>query len=195
MIITHITNQQIIWTPGKTLAVPDPLSGKFSLKDLNGYQLAHKEFPMDIRLFNQNVHEFQSLIDHNRSADDANDIFYPIVSTHPGETKALHLKKDGNDMICTIFALKWPKVLSNVSDFFGQGKNNNNSSKSQASPMVVEAKVHGNFHSEIESNSEDSEDEVSVKDLVIYQDILNSPNKHAIMLYHPLVLYMTYKRL
>ena len=41
------------------------------------------------------------MIDQNGAADDAEDDFCPIVCTHLGETKRLHLKNDCNDMICT----------------------------------------------------------------------------------------------
>ena len=129
MIITQFTNLQIIWTPGKNLAFPDLLSRSVSLKDLNGHQLAHKEIPKDIRFFDQSGHEVQYLIDHNSSADVGNDDFYPIVCTHLGETKALHLKNDGIEMICTFFDSKSPKALFNVSDSFREGKNVNNRRK------------------------------------------------------------------
>ena len=150
------------------------LSRNVSLKDLNGHQLAHKESPKDIRFFNQSGHEVQYLIDHNSPADDGNDDFYPIVCTHLGETKALHLKNDGTEMICTIFDSKSPKALFNVSDSFREGRNINNRRKWQALPMVVEAEVHENYYSKIESDSEISDDEVSDKDLALNQEIEES---------------------
>ena len=79
VIITQFTNLQINWTPGKHLVFPDLLSRNVPLKDLNGHQLTHKEIPKDIRFFNQSGHEVQYLIDHNSSADDGNEDFYPIV--------------------------------------------------------------------------------------------------------------------
>ena len=176
MIITQFTNLQIIWTPGKNLAFPDLLSRNVSLKDLNGYQLAQKEIPKDIRFFNQSGHEVQFLIDHNSpaAADNGNDDFYPIVCTHLGETKALHLKNDGTEMICTIFDSKSAKALYNVSNSLREGKNINNRRKWQAPPMVVEAEVHENYYSEIESDSEISDDEASDEDLVLNQEIEES---------------------
>ena len=84
----------------------------------------------------------QCLIDHSRSADDGNESFYPIVCSHLGETKALHLKNDDTEMICTIFDSKSPNALSNVSDSFQQGKNINSRRKWQAPPKVVEAEIH-----------------------------------------------------
>ena len=133
--------------------------------------MAHKEIPKDIRFFNQSGHEVQYLIDHNSPADDGNDDFYPIVCTHLGETKALHPKNDGTEMICTIFDSKSPKALYNVSDSFREGKNINNRRKWQAPPMVVEAEVHENYYSEIESDSEISDDEASDEDLALNQEI------------------------
>ena len=141
------------------------------MKDLNGHQLAHKEIPKDIRFFNQSGNEVQYLFDHNSSADDKNDDFYPIVCTHLGETKALHLKIDGTEMICTIFDSKSPKALLNVSDSLREGKNINNRRKWQAPPMLVEAEVHEYYYSEIESDSEISDDEASDEDLALNQEI------------------------
>ena len=174
VIITQFTNLQIIWTPGKNLAFPDILKRNVSLRDLNGHQLTHKEIPKHIRFFNQSGHEAQYLIDHNSSADDGNDDFYPIICTHLGETKALHLKNDGTEMICTIFDSKSPKALFNVSDSFREGKNINKRRKRQSPPMVVEAEVHENNYSEIESDSEISDNEASDEDLALNQEIEDS---------------------
>ena len=174
VIITQLTNLQIIWTPGKNLAFPDLLSRNVPLKDLNGHQLVHKEIPKDIRFFKESGHEVQYLIDHNSSADDGNDNFYPIVSTHLGETKALHLKNDGTDMICTIFDSKSPEVLFNVSDSFREGKNINNRRKRQAPPLVVESEDREKYYSEIESDSEISDNEASDEDLALNKEIEDS---------------------
>ena len=150
------------------------LSRNVSSKDLNGHQLEHKEIPKDIRFFNQSRHEVQDLIDHNSPADDGNDDFYPIVCTHLCETKALHLKNDGTEMICTIFESKSPKALFIISDSFREGKNINSRRKWQAPPMIVEAEVHENYYSEIESDSETSKDEASDEDLALNQEIEES---------------------
>ena len=130
--------------------------------------MAHKEIPKDIRFFNQNGHEVDYLIDHNSSADDGNDDLYPIVCTY------LHLKTDGTQMICTIFDSKSPKPLFNVSDSVREGKNNNNRRQGQAPPMLVEAKVHENSYSKIESDSEISDYEASDEDLALNQEIEES---------------------
>ena len=174
MIITQFTNLQIIWIPGKKLAFPDLLTRNLSLKDLNGHQLAHIEIPKDISFFNQSGHDVQYLIDQNSSADDGNDDFYPIVCTQLGETKAFHLNNDGTEMICTIFDSKSPKPLFIVSDSFREGKNINNIRKWQAPAMLVEAEVHEVSYSEIESDSEVSEDEASDVDLALGQEIQES---------------------
>ena len=136
--------------------------------------MAHKEILNDIRFFNPSGHEVQYLIDHNGSADDVNDNFYPIVCTHQGEAKALHLKNDGTDMICTIFDSKSPKALFNVSESFREDKNIDNRRKWQAPPMVVEAEVHENSYCEIESDSGISDNEASDEDLALNQEIEDS---------------------
>ena len=66
-------------------------------------------------------------------------IFLSHFCTHLGETKALHLKNDGTEMVCTFFELKSPKALFDVSDFFLECKNLNNRRKWQTPSMVVEA--------------------------------------------------------
>ena len=118
VIFTQFTNLQIIWTPGKNLAFPDLLSRNVSLKDLNGHQLAHKEVPKYIIIFNQRGHEVQYLNDHNSSADNRNDDFYPINCTHAGKTKAPHNENDGTHMTYTIFDSKSTKAFFNVSGSF-----------------------------------------------------------------------------
>ena len=120
------------------------MSKNVSLKDLNRHQLAHKEIPNDIRLFNQNAREVQYFINHNSSADDGNDNSNPIVCTHLGKTKALHLKNDGTDLISSIFDSKSSKTLFDVSDSFRESKNINHRQNRQAPSMVVEAEVHEN---------------------------------------------------
>ena len=174
MIITQFTNFQILWTPGKNLAFSDLLSRNVSLKDLNGHHMAHKEIPKDIRFINQNGHEVHYLIDHHSSADDGNDDFYPFVLTHLVETKALHLKNGGTEMICTIFNSKSPKPLFNVSDSCPEGKNINNRRKWQAPPMVVVAEVHENYYSEIDFGSKSSDNEASDEDLALNQEVEDS---------------------
>ena len=174
MIITQFTNLQIVWTPGKYLAIPDLLSRNVSLKDLNGHQLLHKEIPKDIKFFSQSGHEVQYLIDHNSPAESANDDFYPIICTHLGETKKLHLKNDGTDLICTIYDPNSPKALFDVSDSLREGKDINIRRKWQDPPMVVEADVHENYYSEIYSGNDNSDNEVSDEDAQMDQEVMNA---------------------
>ena len=61
-----------------------------------------------------------------------------------------------------------------IHDIFGEGKNINNRRKWQAPPMVVEAEVHENYYSEIESDSESSDNEASDEDLTLNQEIEES---------------------
>ena len=171
VIITQLTNLKIIWTPGNDLAFPDLLSRNVSLKDLTGHQLVHKEIPKGIRFFNQSGYEVQYLLGHKSSADDGTDDIYPFVCTHRGARKTFNPKNDGTEMICTIYGSNSPKVLFNISDSFGEGKNINNRRKWQAPPMVVEAEVHENYYSEIESDSEIRDNEAYNEDLVLNQAI------------------------
>ena len=180
VISIQFTNLQITWTPGKKIALPDLLSRNVSLKDLNGHQLTHKEIPKDNKFFNQSGHEVQYLIDHNSPADDENDDFYPLVCTHLGETKAFHLKNDGTETICTIFDSKSPEAPFNISDSFREGKNINNRRKWQAPPMAVEAEVHENYYSEIDSDSEISDNEASDEDFDLNQEIEDSRKTNLI---------------
>ena len=135
------------------------------------YGLLHKEIPKDIKFFSQSGHEVQYLIDQNSPAESANDDFYPINCTHLGETKKLHLKNDGTDLICTAYDPNSPKALSDVSDSFREGKDINIRRKWQAPPMVVEADVHENYYSEIDSGNDNSDNEVSDEDSQMDQEV------------------------
>ena len=141
---------------------------------MNYHQFAQKEILKDIRFFNQSGQEIQKPIDHNSSADDGNDNFYPIVCTYLCETKAFHLKNDGTEMIFTIFDSKTPKVLFNVSLSLREGKNINNRRKWQTPPLVVEAEVQENYYSKIEPDSELTDNEAFVEDLDFNQEIKDS---------------------
>ena len=77
-------------------------------------------------------------------------------------------------MACTVFDSKSPKALFNVSDSFREGKNINNRQKWQAPPIVVEAEVHENYYSEIESDSEISDDEATDEDFALNQEVEDS---------------------
>ena len=96
--------------------------------------------PKDVRFINPNRHEVQNLVDHEISADDRNDDFYPIVRTYPGEIKTLHLKNDNTDMICTNIDSRSPKAFFNVSDSFREGKNIYKTRKWQAPPTLWKQK-------------------------------------------------------
>ena len=61
-----------------------------------------------------------------------------------------------------------------IHDFFREGKNINNRRKWKAPPMVVEGEVHENCYSEIESDSESSDNEASDEDLTLNQEIEES---------------------
>ena len=77
-------------------------------------------------------------------------------------------------MACTIFDSKSPKALFNVSDSFRDGKNINNRQKWQAPPIVVEAEARENYYSEIESDSEISDDEATDEDFALNQEVEDS---------------------
>ena len=91
-------------------------------------------------------------------------------------------------MICTIFDSKSPRAPFNVSDSFREGNNINNRRKWQAPPMVVEAEVHENYYSKIESDSEISDNEASDEDLALNQKIEDS-QKQFLVIPHPFFSY------
>ena len=157
VIITQFTKLQISWTPGKNLAFPNLLSRKISLKDLNGHhQLADKEVSKNITSTNEADMKFNTSLTTTALLMLEMTVFIPLFA-HVFETETLHLKDDGTEMISTIFDSKSPKVLPDVSDSFREGKNINFRRKTQAPPMVVEAEVHEKFYSEIEFDTEISD--------------------------------------
>ena len=131
------------------------------MTDLNGHQLAPKDIPKDIRFLNQNGHEVQYLIDHKSFADDGKDDFFPIFCTHICESRV-------------IFDSKSCKAFLNVSDFSREGKNINTGRKWQAPLMVMEAEVHEDYYSAIESDSEISDNEASNEDIALSQEVEDS---------------------
>ena len=139
-------------------------------------QLPHEEIPKGIRSFNRSGLKIQLLIDHNRSGDDdGNDIFHPIVCTHLGETKALHREFDATEMMCIILTPSQLKFLK-ISDSFREGKNIINGRKWWAPPMVLEAEIHENYCSIIESNTEISDNEAYAEKFALNQEIEDSQN-------------------
>ena len=92
-------------------------------------------------------------------------------------------RNDGIDMVCTIFDSKLPKVLFNVSGSLREGKNINKRRKWQTPPMVVEAEVHENYYSEVETDNGGSDTEVSHKDVVLDREYASSQGtrSHAIL--------------
>ena len=76
-------------------------------------------------------------------------------------------------MICKTLDCKSPKALLFVSDSFREGKNIDKRGKWQVPPRVVEAS-HENFYSGTDSDSEDSDKEVSDQDLILDREIVAS---------------------
>ena len=66
-----------------------------------------------------------------------------------------------------VFDSKLPEIFSNISDSFPEGKNINKRRERKTAPMVVEAEVHEKYYSEIETDSEESDYEISDEDLFL----------------------------
>ena len=124
-----------------------------------------------MKFFSLNRHEVQNLTGHSSPTDSCKDKFFSIIWTHFGETKKLHFKNDGTDLICTTHDPNTSKALFNVSDSFQEGRNINNRRKWQAPPRVVEAEVQENCYFGNRSDSEDSYAEISDEHLVLHREI------------------------
>ena len=178
----------------KKLEFPELLSKNVSLKHLNDHQLAHKEILKGIRFFIQNGQEVQKLIGHICSVDDAKDDIYPIGFTYLSKTKALHLKNDGIDVICTIFGAKWPKVLLMCLILAEKSKTLTRDENGELHWKFVEEDVHENYWSEIDSNSEHGDHEVSDEDY-FWIERLKILKIHVTRLHCLFFLYMNQKTL
>ena len=60
--------------------------------------------------------------------------------------------------------------------------------------MVVEAKVHENYYSEVESDSEISDNQASDEDLALNQEIEDSKEKQISIVHHPFLPFTNRQR-
>ena len=133
------------------------------MKDLNGHQLAYKEFPKDIRAdlnFNISLTTTALLMIELT-------FFYLIDWTHLRKRMAVNPKNESTDTICTISDSKSPKGLFKVCDAFREGKNVNDRPKCQTPPMHMVAEGHENDYSDFATNNEEIGNELSDEDIVL----------------------------
>ena len=78
VIITKFQNLKIIWTPGSNLVFPDILSWNVTLDDYQHHQPQHKKLPGDILFFDEHGQQITYKVNHDDSAAETCNDFYPI---------------------------------------------------------------------------------------------------------------------
>ena len=161
VINIQFNNLQITWTSGKNLFFAELLRKNVSFKDLNGHQLPYTKIPKEIHFFNQTDLKFSISLTTTAVLMMELTIFIPLFAHIWVKQRNFSLK------IILLACWKSPKALLKVSDSFREGKNFNKRRKWQAPSLVVETEVHEYFYSEIETDSEESANEVSDEDIVL----------------------------
>ena len=95
VIMTKFQNLKIIWTPGSSLAFPDKLSRNVTNDEYQHHQLQHKKLPRNIQIFDEHGQQMTCKINHEDTAADKCNDFYPIHCQPGQDQKILRLHIDG----------------------------------------------------------------------------------------------------
>ena len=95
VIITKFQNLKIIWTPGSNLAFPDIISWTVTINEHQHHQLQHKKLPRDNQFFDEHGQQITYKINHDDTAAETCNDFYPIHSQQGKDQKILRLNNDG----------------------------------------------------------------------------------------------------
>ena len=97
VIITKFQNLKIIWTPGSNLAFHDILSRNVTIDEYQHHQLQHKKLPRDIQFFDEHGQQITYKINHDDTATETYNDFYPIHCQQGKDQKILRLHDDGEN--------------------------------------------------------------------------------------------------
>ena len=95
VIITKFQNLKIIWTPGSNLAFPDILSRNVTIDEYQHHQLQHKKLRRDGQFFDGNGQQITYEINHDDTAAETCNDFYPIHCQQGKDQKILRLHNGG----------------------------------------------------------------------------------------------------
>ena len=97
-MIKKFQNLKIIWRPGSNLVFPDTLSRNVTIDEYQHHQLQHKELPQDIQFFDEHGQQMITYkINHDVTAADTCNDFYPIHCQEGKNQKVLRLHNDGEN--------------------------------------------------------------------------------------------------
>ena len=123
VIITKFQNLKIIWTPGSNLVFSDILSRNVTIDEYQHHQLKHKKLPRDIQFFDEHGQQITYKNNHDDTAAETCNDFYPIPCQQGKEQKILRLHNDGENFslnsISTDFATFSVQL---VADCFRMGR-------------------------------------------------------------------------
>ena len=97
VIITKFQNLKIIWTPGSNLVFPDILSRNVTSDEYQHHQLQHKKLPRDIQFFDEHGQQITYKINHDDTAVETCNDFYPIHCQQGKDQKIIRLHNDGEN--------------------------------------------------------------------------------------------------
>ena len=95
--MTKFQKWKIIWTPGSNLAFPDVLRRNVTVDEHQHHQRQHKKLPRDIQFFDEFRQHITYKINHDDTAAEACNDFYPIHCQQGKDQKILRLHNDGEN--------------------------------------------------------------------------------------------------
>ena len=114
---------KIIWTPRSNLTFSDILSWNLTIDEYQHHQLQHKKLPRDIQFFDEHGQKITYKINHDDTAAETCNEFYPIHCQQGKDQKILRLHKDGENFslnsVSTDFATS---SLQLAADCFRMGR-------------------------------------------------------------------------
>ena len=97
VIITEFQNLRTIWTPGSNLAFPDIFSRSVTIDEYQHHQLQHKKLPRDIQFFDEHGQQITYKINHDDTAAETCNTFYPIHFQQGKDQKIVRFHSDGEN--------------------------------------------------------------------------------------------------
>ena len=121
--ITKFQNSKIIGMPGSNLAFPDILSRNVTIDEYQQHQLQHEKLPRDIQFFDEHGQQITYEINHDNTAAETCNDFYPINCQQGKDQKIHGLHNDGENFspnsISTDFATSSAQLAA---DCFRMGR-------------------------------------------------------------------------
>ena len=126
VLITKFQNLKIIRTPGSNLAFPDILSPNVTIDEYQHHQLQHKKLPRDIQFFVEHGQQITYKINHDDTAAETCNDFYPIHCQKGKDQKIVRLHNDGDNFSVNSISTDFPTSSVQIAAVcFRMGRNIN----------------------------------------------------------------------